>query len=168
MIELFKITGLCPNILTEGFSAFLSSVSTSSSTYLSSWTVSSPHFSSTNFNASTGLYTVPVTGIYFIEAEANYITNAAITISLDAGVNPAFVIRRTSPTTDDLISSYLPLINVNIVALSLRAVLGGAAVGLTGGLSLTAGDVLRFYYNADGMTVSLTLQNIFWSVYRLA
>jgi len=144
----------------------------SASTQLTGWTVTAPYFDSANFDETTGNYTVPATGVYFIAATINYATTAALTISLGAGVNPAFVVRRTSPTTTDLISGLFPLLNVNVaLVLTLRAILGSGTVTLAGDVQLNAGDVLGLFYVADGLTVPLDLggtsSGIVWSLYRL-
>ncbi len=156
----------------EGFSAFLSAVSTSASTQLTNWTVSSPYFDSTSFDQTNGNYTVPVTGRYSIGATVNYSTNAAVTATLGAGVNPAFVVRRTSPTTNDLISGLFPLLNIDLALLDLRAILGNGTVTLAGDVQLTAGDVIGLFYEADGLTLTLNIggagaPGIVWSMFRL-
>jgi hypothetical protein len=168
MLELLELSGLSPNPLQDGFSAFLSALSTAASVQLTGWTVTSPYFTTANFNAASGNYTVPVTGLYSIQATTNYITNSIITASIGANVNPAIAVRRTSSSATNLITGLFPLINVNIALLTLRAVLGGGAITTVGEVKLTAGDTVQLFYDADAMTVALTLQNTVWSVYRLA
>ncbi|WP_425287525.1 hypothetical protein [Paenibacillus jilunlii] len=160
-----------PNVAAEGFSAFLPTISASASTQLAGWTVTSPYYDSTSFNETTGNYTVPVTGRYSFEATINYSTTAAISVALGAGVNPSFVIRRTSPTTVDLVTGLFPLLNVNIaLVLTLRTILGNGTVTLAGEFDLTAGDVIGLFYEADGLTVPLDLgstsSGVVWSVHR--
>ncbi|SHH59803.1 hypothetical protein SAMN02745823_00422 [Sporobacter termitidis DSM 10068] len=157
----------------EGFSAFISSVSTSASTQLTGWTVTPPYFDSAGFNEAAGNYTVPTTGIYSVQATINYSTNSAISISLGSGVNPAFVVRRTSPTLTNLIGGLFPLLDVSVALLTLRTILSNGTVTLAGEISLTAGDVVGLFYNADGLTVPLTLggseaAGIVWSMNRIA
>ena len=167
------ITGLTgPTFTAEGFSAYLSSVSVSSNSQLAGWSVSSPYFNSGNFNASTGNYTVPATGRYIIQATINYSTSAVITISLGSGVNPAFVVQRTSPTTTELITGLFPILNVNIaLILTLRSILGSGTVTLGGEVQLNAGDVVGLYYMARGLTIGLNLGGgsggIVWSINRI-
>ncbi|MGE7055229.1 hypothetical protein ACQKLN_06920 [Paenibacillus glucanolyticus] len=97
-----------------------------------------------------------------------------MSISLGAGINPAFTVRRTSPTTTDLISGLFPLLNVNVaLVLTLRAVLGNGAVTLAGDVQLNAGDVVGLFYDANGLTISLNLggatsSGIVWSIFRLS
>ncbi|PES13054.1 hypothetical protein CN488_29160, partial [Bacillus anthracis] len=104
----------------------------------------------------------------------NYSTLAALTISLGAGVNPAFIIRKTSPVTTDLISGLFPILNVNVaLVLTLRAILGNGTVTLTGDLSLNVGDVVGLFYEANGLTISLNLggggsDGIVWSCHRIS
>ena len=103
-----------PTATSEGFSAFLSTASVSASSQLTGWSVAAPYFNSGNFNPATGNYTVPATGRYIIEATINYATTAVITIALGAGINPAFVVQRSSPTVTSLITGLFPILNVNI------------------------------------------------------
>ena len=162
-----------PNVAQEGFSAAIASFTAATGTQLTNWTVAAPYFGSVNFNATTGNYTVPTTGRYSIEATINYSTTAAITATLGGGVNPAFVVRRTSPATTDLIKGLLPILNTNVLAvLSLRAILGNGMVTLAGVAQLNAGDVIGLFYVANGLTLTLNLggtlsPGVVWSVYEL-
>lgn len=160
-----------PNVSEEGFSAFISTLDISASTQLTGWTVDSPFFDNTSFDETTGNYTVPETGVYSIKATINYSTTAAISVAIGAGVNPAFVVRRTSPTTEDLISGLFPVLNIAVVVLTLRGVLGSGTVTLAGEVELNAGDVIGLFYEANGLTIGLDLggpsTGIVWSVYRL-
>ncbi|WP_144519259.1 collagen-like repeat preface domain-containing protein [Bacillus thuringiensis] len=161
------------NFATEGFSAFLSSIAASTSTQLTNWSVSDPYYSNALFNAVTGNFTVPATGRYTFNTTINYSTVAAITISLGAGVNPAFILRRTSPITTDLLNGLFPILNVNVaLVLTLRTILGAGTVTLTGDLNLNAGDIIGLFYEADGLTVPLNLggnddNGIVWSCHRI-
>jgi hypothetical protein len=149
-------------------------VNTTATTQLTNWSVASPHFSSPAFDPTLGNFTVPTTGRYTFEATINYSTTATLTAAIGAGINPSFVIRRTAPTTADLISGLVPILDVNILAvLNLRAILGDGAVTITGDLELTAGDVIGLFYEADGLTVQLALggnntAGITWSVHRIS
>ena len=155
------------------FSAFLSSVSTSSSTQLTNWTVSSPYYDSSSFDEINGNFTVPASGHYSIKATINYSTTSAVTASLGAGINPTFVVRRTSPSVTNLITGSLPVLNVNIaLVLTLRTILADGQVILAGDVDLTVGDVIGLYYVADGLAVPLTLggadsPGIVWSMHSL-
>ena len=149
------------------------SVATATSTQLAGWTVTPPYFDSATFDEVTGNYTVPDTGVYLIQATINYSTTAAITVTLGAGVNPAFVVRRTSPTTTDLISGLFPILNIDVaLVITLRAILGSGTVTLAGEVELAAGDVIGLFYEADGLTLPLDLggaddPGIVWSINRL-
>jgi hypothetical protein len=140
---------------------------------LINWDTTSPYYTSANFNAATGDYTVPTTGRYSIEATINYQTTAAITVNLGAGIDPAFVVRRTSPVVTDLITGLFPVLNVDVLLLlTLRAVLGNGTVTLTGEVELDAGDVIGLFYEADGLTIAIDLggvggEGIIWSVHQL-
>ncbi|OZQ74520.1 hypothetical protein CA598_31565, partial [Paenibacillus sp. VTT E-133291] len=162
-----------PNIQAEGFSAFLPTLSVSSSSQLTGWTVTSPFYSDPSFSPVTGNYTVPTTGRYSIEATINYSTTASISISLGSGINPAFIVQRTSPTATNLVSGLFPVLDVNVaLLLDLRAILGSGTVTLTGEFALTAGDVIGLFYVSNGLTVPLNLggantAGIVWSVHEL-
>lgn len=172
MNELYEIVGLFPNVTTEGFSAVKSSLAVSTNSQITAFNASDPFFSSSNFNATTGYYTVPTAGIYQMQANLNYNTNAAISATLSADINPALEIRRTSTPAATLAAGQFPIVNLNLdlglVQLTIRAVLGGGSATATGLMNLDAGDVLQLYYNADGMTVALTLINVQWLIYRVA
>ncbi|WP_339300435.1 hypothetical protein MKY92_09725 [Paenibacillus sp. FSL R5-0623] len=70
----------------------------------------------------------------------------AIALSLGARVNPAFLVQRTSPTVTTLVSGLLPVLNVAITLLTLRAVLGSGSVTLAVEVALNAGDVIGLFY----------------------
>jgi hypothetical protein len=151
----------------------LSELEISASTQLTGWSVATPYYDSASFNELTGNYTIPATGRYSIKATVNYSTTATVTIALGAAENPAFVIRRTSPTVTDLINGLFPVLNVNIVlVLNLRTILGSGTVTLAGDVQLTAGDVIGMFYEADGVTIPLDLgggdaDGVVWSIHRI-
>jgi hypothetical protein len=150
----------------------LANLSTAASTQLTNWSTASPYYGNANFNATTGNYTVPNTGTYSIVATINFSTTAAIAISLGAGVNPAFLVQRTSPTTTTLVNGLLPILNISVTLLTLRAVLGSGAVTLAAEVVLNAGDVIGLFYAANGLTLTLNLgigttNGIVWSVHEL-
>ncbi|MNQ78854.1 hypothetical protein D3C85_937760 [compost metagenome] len=106
-------------------------------------------------------------------ATINYSTTAAISVSLGAGINPFFAVQRTSPSAVNLVSGFLPILNVNVVlVLTLRAVLGTGEITLAGEVSLTAGDVIGLFYNAAGLTISINIGNgttgVVWSMHQIA
>lgn len=139
---------------------------------MTNWGTSAPYFGGANFNPTTGNYTVPTTGRYSIKATINYSTAGAITLSIGAGVDPVFNVRRTSPTTTNLLSGLLPILNVSVTLLTLRAILGSAAVTLAGDVTLNAGDVIGLFYDADGLALTLNLgagtsSGIVWSIHQI-
>lgn len=161
-----------PTLTSEGFSAYLASLSVSAGSQLTGWSVAAPYFNSGNFNTANGNYTVPASGRYIIQATINYSTTAAISVALGAGVNPAFAVQRISPSPVNLITGLFPVLNVNIaLVLNLRAILGSGTVTLAGEVVLNAGDVVGLFYLASGLTISLLLGGssggIVWSVNRI-
>ena len=166
-------TGPTGPVLTgEGFSATLPSTTVSASSQLVGWSVGTPYFNGGNFNPSTGNYTVPTTGRYLIQATINYATTAVISAALGTGINPAFVVQRTSPTTTNLITGLFPVLNVNIaLILSLRTILGSGTVTLAGEVRLNAGDVIGLFYVANGLTIGLNLggasNGTIWSINQI-
>lgn len=161
-----------PSYASTGFSAFIPSLNISSSTQLTNWSVTSPYYSDPNFNTTTGYFTVPETGRYSIKATINYSTTAAISGSIGT-YNPSFVVRKTSPNTENLVSGLFPLLNISVVVLTLRAILGSGTVVLAGDVELTAGDVVGLFYIADGMNLSLNLGGsdtggVVWSIHRIS
>jgi len=162
-----------PTVTTNGFSAELSSAqSLSANGQLTGWTTTAPYFSNGAFNATTGNYTVPTTGNYLITATINYTTNAAIAASLGSSVIPAFMVQRSSPSTNNLVTAYFPTLNISVTLLTLRAVLGNASVSIAGEVQLNAGDVIGLYYVANGFTTGITVggasNQVVWSVNQLA
>ncbi|MGE7021635.1 hypothetical protein [Solibacillus cecembensis] len=133
--------------------------------------MASPFYTSPTFNAATGIFTVPTTGRYCLEATINYSTSVAISLTLGASINPSFAIRRNG--TSNLISGLFPLLNVNIIlVLTLRAILGNGTVTLTGDVELTAGDTIDLFYESNGLTLTLNLGGansggIVWSIHRI-
>ncbi|MGA3603226.1 hypothetical protein [Lysinibacillus agricola] len=119
----------------------------------------------------SGIFTVPTTGRYAFEATINYSTTAAISVGLGASINPSFAIRQNTAT--NLISGLFPVLNVAVTLLTLRAILGNGTVTLAGEVNLNAGDTIDLFYNANGLTVGLTLGGansggIVWSCHRIS
>jgi hypothetical protein len=161
-----------PAATAEGFSAFISNVNVTTGAQLANWSTAAPYFPSPSgsFNATTGSYTAPATGTYLINATINYFTTAVISASLGSGINPAFAVLRTSPTSTALITALMPIFNVNLTLLTLRTILGSGSVNIGGEVQLTAGDVIGLAYQNSGLTINLNLGNssgIVWSVQRL-
>ncbi len=136
--------------------------------------MTSPYFDSGNFDEATGDYTVPADGRYSIEVTLNY-TTAPITATIGTA-EPTIVVQRTSPTTDDLISGYFPVLNIDVaLVLTIRAILGNGLVTLAGEVELAAGDVIGLFYVSDTLALTLNLgaavspggPGIFWSILRM-
>jgi hypothetical protein len=166
MLELYELQGLIPDVFGEGFSAYKSSLTVSADTTITNWNVASPYFSGSNFNETTGFYSVPKTGVYQTQAVISYSTG---TITSQLGANsPTFIIKRTSPAANDLVTGKLPVLDVSILALlTLKTLLSSSTVTLAGTLQLTQGDAIGLLYNANNLTLTLTLQNILWAIYPL-
>ena len=142
-------------------------------TTISGWTVTSPYYSHASFDPATGLFTVPTTGRYAFKVTINCANTGAVGAQQAAGVDPAFVLRRTAPVVTNLIAGQFPLLNVNIaLLLSLRVILGDGQVVLAGDVELNAGDVVALQYVSDGLTISLNIggaqtPGIVYSCHRL-
>ncbi|MBD2863348.1 S-layer homology domain-containing protein [Paenibacillus oceani] len=150
----------------EGFSAKLTNMNTSASGQLTGWSVATPNYDASGFNEATGDYIVPATGKYAIKATLNYQTVTAVTTSLGAGIDPRFTIKQNGT---DLLSGYLPVLNVNIaLVLTLRSVLGSGTVTLEGEALLMAGDMINLNYDADGMNIALNVGPVNWSIRQLS
>ncbi|KQO18459.1 copper amine oxidase N-terminal domain-containing protein [Paenibacillus sp. Leaf72] len=149
----------------EGFSAAGATTANSSMQFIS-WSVASPHYSSPTFNAATGIFTVPETGKYAINATVNYNTTASLSVSLGSGVNPIFTVKKNA--NSDLIKGNLPILNVNMpLVLTMRALLESATVTLSGDVQLQAGDQVGLYYEANGLTINFNMDAV-WSIHRLS
>lgn len=128
---------------------------------IDTWSVADPWYNLTTFVPATGIFTVPQTGKYAFKITINYNTSLALSAQIGAGIDPAFVLRRTSAPVTDLIAGNVPLLNVNILLLiSLRAILGNGCVTLAGDLNLQAGDTVELVYVADGLVLTLNLGGV--------
>ena len=166
MLQLLKIQGLFPDILQEGFSAYKASFGVSDDAMVTNWSVASPSFASSNFGAVSGVYTVPVTGVYATEATISYVTDSAITTQLGTSISPSFTIKKTD-STSGLVVGMFPIFYTSLLVLSLRTILASGTVTLSGVVQLTKGDTLGLYYNADGLSLALTLEEVRWAAFRL-
>jgi hypothetical protein len=141
--------------VTPECSAILNTTNLSGSATLINWFAPAPWFAGEYFNTATGTFTAPASGTYHITATINYRTTAAISISLGAGVDPAFELVRTSggnPST--LNRGMFPVMNVNIVlVLTMRSIMATGSVNMNGVYQLQQGDVITLNYNADGLTI---------------
>ena len=145
----------------------------SSSAQLTNWSTTSPYFGNANFNSTTGTFTIPATGRYSIKATINYTTTATITIGIGAGIFPSFRVRRTAPTTTDIITGNFPILNVNVTLLTLRTILGSGTVTLAGDATLSLNDQIGLFYVADGLTIGLDIggtenEGIVWSIHQIS
>lgn len=163
--ELLELCDLCPDILQEGFSAHRTGLTTSSSTQIDDWVVTSPYFSNTNFNVLSGVYTAPVTGVYSVKATISF-TASAISVSLGSSIYPFFVVKKVPPGTTVYVSGLLPVVNLSLVV-TVRGVLGAGTVTLSGVVELTGGDEVGLFYDDNGMTSSITISDAFWTLYRI-
>lgn len=109
------------------------------------------------FNEATGVFTAPSSGRYRMTAVVNYKTTAALSASLGAGVDPYLELRKINSPTSTLAMGYLPTLNLALLVLTTRVILGTGTVVLTGDYYLNAGDQVGLFYVANGLTVSLNL-----------
>ena len=115
---------------------------------------------------------MPETGRYSIKAIISYSTTAAVSVEIGPGVNPAFVVRRINDATD-LMTGLLPVLDVGLLLLTVRVILGSSTVTLVGDLELNAGDQIGVFYEASGLTIDLNLggtspSGTVWSIHRIA
>ncbi|WP_279235896.1 hypothetical protein, partial [Nocardioides sp. SR21] len=149
------------------FSA-VTNVVTSASTAIAGWSTSSPSFGGMSFDNIPGDFTVPATGRYRLTASCNASLPSPQTVSLGQGVNPYLALERTSPTTDELAVGQLDIFDVNIaLVLTLRALVQGP-VEIDKTVALTAGDVIRLKYVADGLVLAVNLDDCRFSAIQLA
>lgn len=155
-----------------GFSAQRPPSQSNTSFQLNNWITPDSFYSGQGFDPVTGTYTVPEDGRYSIKAIVSYRSTITLTVSIGAGVNPAFQIRKIGQATP-LISSLLPVLNVGAVLLTLRAILGSATVTLVGDVELKKGEQIGLFYETSGLNILLDIGGVetpgtVWSVHRIA
>jgi hypothetical protein len=130
------VTGIVP----AGFAAIRISaaeVISTDYTFEQLWTTNLPYYNDGNFNTTTGVYTVAVSGIYDIKAIISYTTYCEIGTTYTM---PGFAIaiNGTNVMWSDMTN--FGLIYIWVVGTSI----------LAGQLKLTAGDTLTLRYIANG------------------
>lgn len=121
-----------------------------------------PFYSSINFNAITGQYTVPSTGKWSIKALVNYFTGP---ITIPTTIAPTLAIQVNGV---DVIIAFFPVLDVIVPGINLRTMLGEASVSLEGDLLLNAGDILQIVYHPNGSTaIPMNLSNVVFSIFSL-
>jgi hypothetical protein len=136
-------TGVTGIVLT-GFAAnrVSTDIINSDYTFNQPWTVNLPYYNDGNFNTATGVYTVPVLGVYDIEVMIPYSSPEEVPY---IDFMPGFAIARNGANVmwGDIIDygSYRRTTRVGTVALA-------------GQLILTAGDVIILRYVANGHTAN--------------
>lgn len=154
-----------------GFSATKNSLTASGTTTLKGFTVQKNN--GNGFNATEGTFTAPKKGIYRVSAVVNYKTTATITANLGAGTQPYLVIRKTQPTTSDLLKSYFNVVNVNILlVVNLNVILGSGNVTVTGDIELEQGETVALVFEPGGLNINLDLganvdKGINWSIWKV-
>ncbi len=160
-----------PAFAEQGFSAITTAANVDDSAQITGWTVTSPYFGSPDFDEVNGIYTVPADGRYHISATINYQTTAALTIGIGADVNPAFIVRNLT-TNEDLVTGLFPVLNIALLVLTTRVILGNGTVTLTADVQLSANDQIALLYEADDLSIELNLGSpnnpIVWSIHRIA
>lgn len=121
-------------------------IGTPSVTTISGWdTPSLPYYvKGTNWNELIGIYTVPETGKYQLQAVINYETTAAISVNLTPNdLLGFFAIRQNSKP---IATGNLPLLNISFANLAIKAVLGSGQVIMETDVFLEKGDLLDVSY----------------------
>lgn len=142
-----------------GFSAQRPPTQNNANFQLGNWTFPNSFYNGQGFDPITGTYTVPETGRYSIKAIVSYRSTIALSVSIGAGVNPSFQIRKLNETTP-LISSLLPVVNLGLTIVSIRAILGSATVALIGDVELEKGDQIGLFYNTSGLNILLDIGGV--------
>jgi len=153
-----------------GFSATKNSLTANGVTQLTGFTVKKNN--GNGFNGAQGTFTAPKKGIYKVSAVVNYKTTATINANLGAGTQPYLVIRKTQPTTSDLLKSYFNVVNVNILIINLNVILGSGNITITGDVELEQGDTVALVFEPGGLNLNLDLgasveNGINWSIWKV-
>jgi collagen type I/II/III/V/XI/XXIV/XXVII alpha len=168
-------TGPAGTFASYNFSAFSNSLSVSGTgtTQLTELSVTSPYYDGTGFDEAAGTYTVPASGKYSVKITINYTAPSPASSTLGSGIDPGFILRRTSPVVTTLLAGNMPVFNVNItLVLTLRTILSTGQVIMVGDVDLTVGDVIGLFYVADGLNLGLNLSGnntpgVVWSMFSL-
>lgn len=130
------------------------------------------YYSGTGFSPVNGIFTVPETGRYEVQIMINYSTTAALNIGIGTS-NPAFVLRRTTPSVTDLMTGTFPVLNVDLLLITIRTILGSGTITIVGDIELNQGDTVGLFYEADGIGIELDIggpddEGIVWSMHKIA
>jgi hypothetical protein len=159
-----------------GFAVTRSLMSVASDTTINSWTIpTGAYFDETSgdLNTASGVFTVPVNGVYEVNALINYQITSTITESLGDGIDPAFELRRNVTSPETLIRSNMPVFDVNVPSvLDLRTILSNGQCIIMDNVQLNTGDQIYLRYVSDGMTLSVNIGGpnsigLFWSINRI-
>jgi hypothetical protein len=131
--------------------------------FTSPWNTAAPYYNDGGFNATTGVSTVPASGIYEIDATIPYSTYTNNSIS---GPIPGFVVMLNGTTT--ILRGDMPCY-YNGVA---RYTVVDSTVTMTGQVFLNAGDQITLRYLADGSSSAYDFgptaaRPAIWSMRRL-
>jgi hypothetical protein len=129
-----------------GFAASRVSTTSISSDYTFNqpWSVSSPYYNDGGLNTATGVYTVPTTGVYDIEATIPYSTYTQMALGSSM---PGFAVARNGT---NVLWSDMPIYG----SIATRFTNTDGTVTIVGQLKLTAGDAMTLKYVANGNTSS--------------
>ena len=158
------------------FSATLTNITSNISFQFGSFIIADPFYdsesSSTDFNESTGAYTIPATGNYSIKAVINYEQTGSPTAIADT-VNPRIILRRTNDNAILLTGSF-PILDYEDPQLSMdiRILATTGQVVLAGDIYVAAGDILVLEYQADNYPGTLQFgeansPGVVWSMHSL-
>lgn len=111
-----------------------------------------------NFNPTTGIYTVPTNGIYEITLVVNFATTVTINISNET---PGFYIRQQSPGDVILARSGVSLVDITVLAVNIRALVGRGQVIISNIFELIQGNEISTEADFAGLLgINITLSAV--------
>lgn len=149
------------------FAATTTASEINTSTQLGNWLVSKNE--NVIFDPVTGVVTINESGFYRVSAIVNYSLLASLAVDIGTA-KPSIELRNITHATNAL-SAYFPVLDVNMLVLNIRAILGAGSVVLTGDVYFESGDQLGLFYVADGLAFALNLGEwnapVYWSMSKL-
>lgn len=136
-----------------------STISTSTaSSNLGNWSANTPFFTNSNFNLTTGVYTVPATGVYRISCCISYSTNSVVANTDPRAVNPTFDFR---VGTLVLVSTPVVFNYFTPSSVTYKGIISNGTSYMDTVVTLNAGEELRMTYQSGnpllGINTSFTI-----------